>query len=765
MGERCLNMNHLSDLINVTSEAEAKKLFKNAYISCSRKHKTNVEISSFIVHNHLYQKDLFYDNSLFDNYNSFKNHINKRVFKDGRAEFIIELLIYFTDKCPLSKYGAPLFGMTLSEEQYCKKHLTEFIEYYFQTYTDIEVINNPHYLLCYMIQSGLVSLTDFDKVNEIIIDTMKKLGLSVALEANHDNNTIVYVNNVTKAETLLNSTPEDRKVLYFHLIELLKCIRDKSKEQISSVPFIEKNENLNLSRIKDIVKKAEEIHTKHNITFQSAQAFINSTAIQHYRYWVSDTDIIQAKEFLDFSPENTQTTHDCIIALLKSKRVKNAFYAYADCPNFMDNRENFENRILLRMTPQLMTVVLDEIIQYYCQAKIAPKAFSLFADAVNLHFANNISPTLLVSIIILALARCYVENFGRTVENTISLFSGIFHGFKLTLINIIKAEHVIAEKERQDARKKALKTQAESINCYELECAIKKLISMLPEETLNNTMNFYELRNAFLDYRMPKVKSAAFSKGLQLLRDFQKIISKKYKIKENQEALCWFIFCNKVFEVYSEYWLSVSQTPIKNSSIKAYINLCLRKGFLPDGDTKIETAFIYYTIHTKEPIDFADDQTQKCYEIKETIKDKRKMASVDSLENLLFSDQTPNKEIVTMNDIDLMSGFEFEEFICKLFTKLGHKAKVTKSTGDQGIDIISESNGIKYGIQVKCYSGSVGNSAVQEAVAGKAFYSVDKAIVITNSHFTKSACELAQSNGVILWDRELLEEKLKIFNK
>ena len=740
-------MSHLSDLINVTSEAEAKKLFKNAYISCSRKHKTNVEISSFIVHNHLYQKDLFYDNSLFVNYNSFKNHINERVFKDGRAEFIIELLIYFTDKCPLSKYGAPLFGMTLSEEQYCKKHLTEFIEYYFQTYTDIEVINNPHYLLCYMIQSGIMPLNDFDQINDLISDTMKKLGLRVALKVNHDNNSS-------------------------DIIDLHNDTMVKNNNDTSSVNLVSKKENLDLSKIKDIVKKAEEIHTKHNITFQSAQAFINSTAIRHYRYWVNDTDIIQAKEFLDFSPENTQTTHDCIIALLKSKRVKNAFYAYADCPNFMDNRENFENRILLRMTPQLMTVVLDEIIQYYCQAKIAPKAFSLFADAVNLHFANNISPTLLVSIIILALARCYVENFGRTVENTISLFSGIFHGFKLTLINIIKAEHVIAEKERQeaekerqDARKKALKTQAESINCYELECAIKKLISMLPEETLNNTMNFYELRNAFLDYRMPKVKSAAFTKGLQLLRDFQKIISKKYKIKENQEALCWFILCNKVFEVYSEYWMSVSQTPIKKSSIKAYINLCLKKGFLPDGDIKIETAFIYYIIHTQEPVDFADDQTQKCYEIKAIIKDKRKMASVASLENLLFSDKTPNKKMVTMNDIDLMSGFEFEAFICELFTKLGHKAKFTKSTGAQGIDIISESNGVKYGIQVKCYSGSVGNSAVQEAVAGKAFYSVDKAIVITNSHFTKSACELAQSNGVILWDRDMLEEKLKIFNK
>jgi HJR/Mrr/RecB family endonuclease len=114
----------------------------------------------------------------------------------------------------------------------------------------------------------------------------------------------------------------------------------------------------------------------------------------------------------------------------------------------------------------------------------------------------------------------------------------------------------------------------------------------------------------------------------------------------------------------------------------------------------------------------------------------------------------------TIEDIDIMDGKEFEEFIALLFSKLGYLTEVTKSSGDQGIDIIAEKNGKKIGIQAKCYSHSVTNTAVQEVVAGKNHYNLDKVIVVTNNYFTKSAIELAESNNVVLWDRNILKEKI-----
>lgn len=129
-----------------------------------------------------------------------------------------------------------------------------------------------------------------------------------------------------------------------------------------------------------------------------------------------------------------------------------------------------------------------------------------------------------------------------------------------------------------------------------------------------------------------------------------------------------------------------------------------------------------------------------------------------------FKEKLIGNEVIvsnrTINDVDLMNGDEFENFIGELFSKLGYNTNITKHSGDQGIDVIAENNNVRIGIQAKCYSGTVGNSAVQEAVAGKKFYKLDKVIVVTNSFFTSSAIELASANNVILWDRNILKEKL-----
>ena len=115
---------------------------------------------------------------------------------------------------------------------------------------------------------------------------------------------------------------------------------------------------------------------------------------------------------------------------------------------------------------------------------------------------------------------------------------------------------------------------------------------------------------------------------------------------------------------------------------------------------------------------------------------------------------------LNLNSIDKMTGFEFEEFIGYIFKKIGYEVIVTKKSNDQGIDIIAKDNFTKIGIQAKCYSGSVGNKAIQEAVAGKSYYKCDKVIVITNSSFTQSAIELAKCNNVGLISRKELSEMI-----
>ena len=114
------------------------------------------------------------------------------------------------------------------------------------------------------------------------------------------------------------------------------------------------------------------------------------------------------------------------------------------------------------------------------------------------------------------------------------------------------------------------------------------------------------------------------------------------------------------------------------------------------------------------------------------------------------------------DDFDQMDGETFELFCSQLLIKNGYEdVSLTKTSGDQGIDIIAYKDNIKYGIQCKCYSSDIGNSAVQEVFAGKKFYKCNIGIVLTNRHFTSSAIELAESNGVILWGREELLRLIK----
>ena len=109
------------------------------------------------------------------------------------------------------------------------------------------------------------------------------------------------------------------------------------------------------------------------------------------------------------------------------------------------------------------------------------------------------------------------------------------------------------------------------------------------------------------------------------------------------------------------------------------------------------------------------------------------------------------------HNFDNMDGHEFESFCATLLKQNGFKSvSVTKGSGDQGIDILATKDGIKYGIQCKCYSSEVGNKAVQEAFSGKTFYNQHVGVVLTNNYFTPSAKELADKNGIILWDRKRL---------
>lgn len=106
-----------------------------------------------------------------------------------------------------------------------------------------------------------------------------------------------------------------------------------------------------------------------------------------------------------------------------------------------------------------------------------------------------------------------------------------------------------------------------------------------------------------------------------------------------------------------------------------------------------------------------------------------------------------------------MSGLEFEQYCADLLRNNGYYVKVTKSSGDYGVDLVAtDGSGIRYAIQCKYYSNPVNLKAVQEVCAGINRYGCDYGVVMTNSTFTKSAIELARDNNIKLWDRNYIKK-------
>ena len=73
-------------------------------------------------------------------------------------------------------------------------------------------------------------------------------------------------------------------------------------------------------------------------------------------------------------------------------------------------------------------------------------------------------------------------------------------------------------------------------------------------------------------------------------------------------------------------------------------------------------------------------------EVTEIVKFTTERRKVEDFRNSLNSGVVA--PAITLNDIDLMSGYEFEEFVAGLFKKMGYATEVTKASGDQGIDVL-----------------------------------------------------------------------------
>ena len=111
-------------------------------------------------------------------------------------------------------------------------------------------------------------------------------------------------------------------------------------------------------------------------------------------------------------------------------------------------------------------------------------------------------------------------------------------------------------------------------------------------------------------------------------------------------------------------------------------------------------------------------------------------------------------------ELKKLSGIEFEDYLANLFIAQGYTIQKTPVSGDYGADLLIQKDQQLIAIQAKCYSGSVGVSAVQEALSGMAYYSCHSAWVVTTGNYTANAVELANKSNVRLIDSHELGKLL-----
>ena len=100
---------------------------------------------------------------------------------------------------------------------------------------------------------------------------------------------------------------------------------------------------------------------------------------------------------------------------------------------------------------------------------------------------------------------------------------------------------------------------------------------------------------------------------------------------------------------------------------------------------------------------------------------------------------------------DEMDPYVYEHFCAEQFLIAGwDDAEATSGSSDQGVDVIAKRGDDFLVGQCKKYQKPVGNSAVQEIVAGMGYYGANIGVVISNAGYTNSAKKLAEANNIKL---------------
>jgi hypothetical protein len=111
-----------------------------------------------------------------------------------------------------------------------------------------------------------------------------------------------------------------------------------------------------------------------------------------------------------------------------------------------------------------------------------------------------------------------------------------------------------------------------------------------------------------------------------------------------------------------------------------------------------------------------------------------------------------------------LDGYQFERELARLFRKCGYKATETPGSGDSGVDIRLEKDGVKAVVQCKAHKRPIGPGPVRELYGVMTHEGVTKGIIACLGGFTQGAVDFAKGKSVELLGIEDVLELQSRFN-
>lgn len=126
------------------------------------------------------------------------------------------------------------------------------------------------------------------------------------------------------------------------------------------------------------------------------------------------------------------------------------------------------------------------------------------------------------------------------------------------------------------------------------------------------------------------------------------------------------------------------------------------------------------------------------------------------INHLGFGENYP-QSLTLVDKFSHMTGIQFEEWVANYFRKTGYEARITKTSGDHGIDLLLYKEGVLVGaVQCKCWNGSVGEPVVREFYGSLMNTKAPEGYLFITAEFTAQAKTFAQDKPIKLIDLENL---------